>query len=307
MMDRPTVPAAIRSALWVGYRRIDCAPVYFNEDLVGDALQEAMADRIVTREDLFVVSKLASPFHRREHVEPALRKTLSDLRLDYLDLYLVHWPVAFYPVAISALSDPTTIRGWSNEDIDESDGGKRIDPTVSIHETWQAMEALVDQGLVRHIGVSNFPVALLHELMTQARIPPAVNQCEAHPYLQQIKLVEYCTARDVHFQAYSPLGTPGFKERDEPVVLDDPVLNEIANRHGVSVAAVCLAWAVQRGTSVLAKSMNPQHQRDNLEAAADTEIGLSEDEMAAIASLDRGYRFFRPEDWWGEMAMAVFD
>jgi alcohol dehydrogenase (NADP+) len=306
MMDRPTVPAAIRSALSLGYRRIDCAPVYFNEDIVGDTLQEAMGDHVVTREDLFVVSKLASPFHRREHVELAVRKTLSDLRLDHLDLYLVHWPVAFYPVAIT--SDPTTsIRGRINEEIDASDGGKRIDPTVSIHETWQAMEALVDQGLVRHIGVSNFPVALLHELMTQARIPPAVNQCEAHPYLQQTKLVEYCKARGVHFQAYSPLGTPGFKERDEPVVLDDPVLNEIAKRHGVSVAAVCLAWAVQRGTSVVAKSTNPQHLRDNLEAATSSDIRLSEEDMAAIASLDRGYRFFRPEDWWGKMAMAVFD
>jgi alcohol dehydrogenase (NADP+) len=221
MMDRSTVPAAILSALLVGYRRIDCAPVYFNEDVLGDVLLEAMTDKLVTREDLFVVSKLACPFHRREHVELAVRKTLSDLRLDYLDLYLVHWPVAFYPVAISDLT--TTIRGWNNEDIDESDGGKRIDPTVSIHETWQAMETLVDEGLVRHIGVSNFPVALLHELMTQARILPVVNQCEAHPYLQQTKLVDYCKARGVHFQAYSPLGTPAFKERDEPDVLDDPV------------------------------------------------------------------------------------
>jgi alcohol dehydrogenase (NADP+) len=304
MMDRPTVPAAIRSALSIGYRRIDCAPVYFNEDIVGDALQEAIADRTVTREDLFVVSKLASPFHRREHVELAVRKTLSDLRLDYLDLYLVHWPVAFHPVDIS---DSITIRGWSTDEIDESDAGKRIDATVSIHETWQALEALVDQGLVRHIGVSNYPVALLHELMTQARIPPAINQCEAHPYLQQTKLVEYCRARGVHFEAYSPLGTPGFKARDEPVILDDPVLNEIATRHGISVAAVCLAWAVQRGTSVVAKSTNPQHQRDNLEAATSADIRLSEDEMAAIASLDRGYRYFRPEDWWGEMTMAVFD
>jgi alcohol dehydrogenase (NADP+) len=300
MLERPHVQAAIRSALTVGYRRIDCAPVYFNEDVVGDALQEAFTDDIVKREDLFVVSKLASPFHKREHVEPAVRKTLNDLRLDHLDLYLMHWPVAFHPVAI----DPAT-RGWKDEEIDESDGGNRIDPTVSIHETWQAMEALVEQGLVRHIGVSNFPVSLLHELMTQARIPPAVNQCEAHPYLQQTKLVEYCKACGVHFQAYSPLGTPGYKERDEPVVLDDPVLKEIADRYGVSAAAICLAWAAQRGTSVVAKSTNPQHQRDNLEAV--TELRLTDVDMAAIAALDRGYRFFRPEDWWGEMAMAVFD
>jgi alcohol dehydrogenase (NADP+) len=230
---------------------------------------------------------------------------LSDLRLDHLGLYLVHWSVAFYPVVIGGTMP---IRGWNNEEIDESDGGKRIDPTISIHETWQAMEALVDQGLVvRHIGVSNFPVMFLHELMTEASISPAANQCEAHPYLQQTKLVEYCRARGVHFQAYSPLGTPGFKERDEADVLDDSVLNEIANRHGVSVSAICLAWVVQRGASVVAKSKNPQHQQENLEAATSADIRLSEEEMDEIASLDRGYRLFLPEDWWGEMAMAVFD
>lgn len=300
MMDRENnVPAAISTALQAGYRRIDCAPVYLNEDCVGDAIQQATegnnGDVVVTRQDLFLVSKLASPFHRT--VEAAARKTLRDLRTNYLDLYLIHWPVAFQPI------DIPDQRGWPNADIDESEGGKRIDPTVSIHETWRAMEALVDQGLVKHIGVSNFPVSLLHELLTTARIPPAVNQCEAHPYLQQQRLVDYCNARGVHFQAYSALGTRGYKESDEPVVLDDPILREIAAKHQVSTAAVCIAWAVQRGTTVVAKSESADHQADNLAAA---DLRLNTVDMKAIAGLDRGYRFFRPEEWWGAMAMAVF-
>jgi alcohol dehydrogenase (NADP+) len=292
--------AAIHSAINLGYRRIDCAPVYFNEDKIGDALAKEI-ETGVAREDLFVVSKLACPFHRKEHVKIGLQKTLTDLRLDYLDLFLIHWPQAFKYVDI----DPTQ-RGYANEDIDDADGGNLIDPSVSVKETWEAMEDLVDQGLVKSIGVSNFPVSLLHELMTQCRIPPSVNQVEAHPYLQQTKLLKYCQAREVHFQAYSTLGTPGYKEEDEPQILDDPVLRKIAEAHNVSVANICLAWAIQRGTSVVAKSASPERQKENWRMA-EAPVTLSELEMAEIAKLEQGYRFFRPEDWWGSMAMAVFD
>ncbi|KAL7567670.1 hypothetical protein ACA910_012009 [Epithemia clementina (nom. ined.)] len=295
-------PKVVRTAIELGYRRIDCAPVYFNEDAVGDGLKSAMDDKVVERSDLFVVSKLASPFHRKEHVKLALQKTLHDLNLDYLDLYLIHWPVAFHFVDI----DPTT-RGYPNEEIDESQDGKRIDTTVSIHETWQAMESLVEEGLVKYIGVSNFPVSLLHELMTTSRIPPAVNQCEGHPYLPQTKLLKYCQARGVHYQAYSPLGTPGYKEAQEPALLEDPVLMEIASKKGdnCTAAQIALAWAVQRGTSVVAKASSQSHLQANLES---THVLLTPQEMDQIAALGaRNFRYFRPEDWWGEMAMAVFD
>jgi diketogulonate reductase-like aldo/keto reductase len=214
LIDPEHVPTAIHSAIEAGYRRIDCAAVYFNENLIGDALAKEFESGSITREDIFIVSKLASPFHRREHVRIALRKTLTDLRLSYVDLYLIHWPQAFRYVAI----DPSK-RGYDNEDIDAGDDGRNIDPSVSVHETWEAMEELVDQGLVKHIGVSNFPVSLLHELMTRCKIPPAVNQVEAHPYLQQTRLLNYCEARGVHFQAYSPLGSPGYTGEDEPRIL----------------------------------------------------------------------------------------
>eukprot|EP00536_Pseudo-nitzschia_multiseries_P012992 jgi/Psemu1/261079/estExt_Genewise1Plus.C_5290005 len=319
------VPTAIASALRLGYRRIDCAPVYFNEDKIGDALSKALArggdregadtgdaepelehnnDAAIPREDLFVVSKLASPFHRKEHVKIGLLKTLNDLRLDYLDLYLIHWPQAFRFVDIDPL-----VRGYEGpaQYIDDSNNGEYIDPGVSIHETWTAMEELVEEGLVRHIGVSNFPVSLLHELMAgNHKIPPAVNQVEMHPYLQQSGLLAYCKKRNVNVQAYSPLGTSGYKGADEPTLLEDPTLRAIAAKHGITVAQVCLAWALQRGTSVVAKSATPEHQQENWESSSES-IVLSDDEMAEINGLERGHRFFRPEEWWGHWALAVFD
>ena len=185
--------SSINDAIMMGYRLIDCAPVYFNEKEIGDAFRQLS----VPRTDIFITSKLASPFHRKEHVEPALRKTLNDLSVGYLDLYLMHWPVAFKPVPI----DPNE-RGFRDESIDDSHNGKNIDPNVSIRETWQAMETLVDKGLVKHIGVANFPAILLHDLLSYSRIKPAVNQIEIHPYNQQSKLVSYCQARNITVQAY---------------------------------------------------------------------------------------------------------
>jgi alcohol dehydrogenase (NADP+) len=308
IMESNQIPKAISSSINLGYKRIDCAPVYFNEEHVGDALQSALTTGMVNRDDLFVVSKLPNCFHREKHVEMALKKTLADLRLDYLDLYLIHWPTAFQPV----LPIPMDKRGWENEDIDESGDGERIDTTVSIHETWRAMEQLVDMGLVKNIGVSNFPVSLLHELMTRATIPPLVNQVEAHPYLQQAKLLKYMLARGVHFQAFSPLGTPGFKEAQEPNVMDDRVLKSLALKHNVTVAQICLTWAIQRGTSVVAKSVSAERQAENINIfkSGDEEellITLTDDDMAQVASLERGYRYFRPEEWWPKLDMAVFD
>lgn len=216
----------------------------------------------------------------------------------------MHWPVAFYPVPI----DPSK-RGWETEAIDDSNKGMNIDESVSIHETWKGMEEVLRLGLVRRIGVSNMPVMLLHELMSQAVTPPAVNQVELHPYLQQSNLVAYCQRHGVRVQAYSPLGTPGYKEANEPSVLSDHVIQRIANAHSVTCAQICLAWALQRGTTLVVKSVNEKHLRENLIATAEapSSIHLSEEELAEIASLDRSYRFFRPQDWWGEKAMAVFD
>ena len=300
-LERSSASASLSAAIRLGYRRIDCAPVYFNEDVIGDALHNILeVEKLVERKDLYIVSKLASPFHRKEHVELAVRKTLNDLRIDYLDLYLIHWPVAFNFVPID-LSQ----RGFVDEEIDDSGDGNRIDPSVSVHETWEAMEQMVEKGLVKNIGVSNFPVMLLHELLAKARIKPLVNQCEAHPYLPNTKLMNYCKHRGVHFQAYSPLGTPGFKEDGEPTILDDPVLQRIAESHDASVPQVCLAWALQRNTSVVVKASSESHLESNMKAL---DVRLSKEDIHSVEELGRrNYRFFRPEEWWGEASMAVFD
>lgn len=166
------------------------------------------------------------------------------------------------------------------------------------------MQAMVRKGLVRHIGVSNFPVILLHELLSKSIEPlPVVNQCEAHLYLQNSKLLAYCNKRNIHFQAYSPLGaTPN---SDEPVVLlQDERLQSIALKHKATPAQICIAWALQRGTSVVVKSASAEHQRENWEAS---QISLDAADVMALKNLERNYRFFRPEDWWGEAALAVFD
>lgn len=297
------IPQSIHSAISLGYRRFDCAPVYFNEDRIGDALANEISLGNVKREELYLVSKLPSPFHRREHVELAIRKSLNDLRVDYLDLYLIHWPTAFKFVPI----DPTK-RGYENEDIDDSNNGKNIDPNVSVEETWSAMEELVEKGLVKEIGVSNFPVSLLHELLARCKIKPSVNQVELHPYLQQNNLIKYCQKRGIHTQGYSPIGSPGYAEAGEPEILKDPILNEIATSRGISVAQVCLLWGLQRGNgniSLNIKSSSTERQKENLEILDG--VMLTENELERIASLERGYRYFRPEDWWGDMAMAVFD
>lgn len=168
------------------------------------------------------------------------------------------------------------------------------------------MESLVDKGLVKHIGVANFPVMLLHDLLSYSRIHPVVNQVEIHPYNQQSKLLAYCKSRNVTVQAYSPLGTPGYKESGEPDVLSDPLLKEIATAHGITVAQLCLQWSLQRGCHVVAKSSNKKHLEENLLLGYKNEfmpgsVQLSADDMERIASLDRNYRFFRPEDWWKDM------
>ena len=290
LLERQQVRSTLLQALELGYRRIDCAPVYFNEDVIGDVLKE---QTIVNRKDLFIVSKLASPFHKQEHVELALRKTLTDLRLDYLDLYLVHWPIAFHYVPI----DPTK-RGFENEDIDDSDGGKNIDPAVSLLETWRGMEDAVKKGLVKQIGLSNVPGKLLHELLwNDLEIKPAVLQVELHPYLQQNRLVKYCMQRGIQIQAYSPLGTPGYKEDNEPVLLED--LKDIATSG--TPAQVAIAWALQRGTSVVVKSTSKAHLKENMEAV---DIVLTDGETNKIAELNRNYRFFRPK---GKLLLLHFD
>ncbi len=279
--DPGEVGAAVREAIRIGYRHFDCAAIYGNEAEIGGALGEAFDAGEVRREELWITSKLWNNAHRRQDVEPALRKTLEDLRLAQLDLYLMHWPIAAKP-GVTFPESPDDFLSWDE---------------VPLTETWEAMEACVKKGLVRHIGVSNFCVANLAKLENTS-IPPEMNQVELHPLLQQNDLLGECRKRGIHLTAYSPLGSldrpPRLVREGDPILLETPEIVRIAQKHGVTAAQVLVAWAIQRGTAVIPKSVNPQRLRENFEAAG---LELDPEDLEAIAALDRHFRFVDGAVW----------
>jgi alcohol dehydrogenase (NADP+) len=285
--DPGVVGSAVGEAIGLGYRHMDCAPIYGNEPEVGEALEAALTGGAVSRDELWVTSKLWNSCHFRDDVTPALEKTLGDLRLDYLDLFLIHWPIALTPGS-----------GFPKS-LDEF-----LPPEAApIEETWAAMEEAVDAGLCRHIGLSNFNVPKLRHIRDGARIAPSVVQVESHPFLAQDDLLEACGEMGVAFTAYCPLGSPDRPERvrkeSDPFVLQDPVIASIADKHGVSPAQVVLGWGVKRGTAVIPKTVTPSRLVENLESAA---VPLDADDMAAIAGLDRGHRLIDGRAWCPEGA-----
>ena len=273
---------AVREAIRIGYRHIDCASLYGNERDVGEALRDAMRDGDVTRKELWITSKLWSNAHGQKSVEPALRKTLADLGLEYVDLYLIHWPIPLRPTAV--------LPGSAADFMQASE--------VPIHATWAGMEAAAGAGLARHLGVSNFSVKKLRELRPHCKIRPEVNQVELHPLLQQPALVAYCASEGIHVTAYAPLGSgdrPTFvKAPDAPVLLENPVIRSIAGAHGCTPAQVLLAWHVQRGISSIPKSVTPARLRENLAAP---QVELSATELERITGLDRRCRLIAGAFW----------
>lgn len=283
------VAAAVKHALKVGYRHLDCASDYANEAEVGQGIAEAIKEFDIKREDIWVTSKLWNTNHSKEHVRWACEESLKDLGLDYLDLYLIHFPIAMKHTEETKRSGAPI----------GPDGKVEFAP-VSIMETWQAMEELVDAGLVRHIGVSNFSSALLMDVLRYARIRPAVNQIEIHPYLTMDRLVTYCQENDVHVTAFSPFGSPSYVPRGfdggEPSPMSLDVIKGIAGKHGVSPGQVVLRWGTQRGISVIPKSSNPSRIEENLGCVSFT---LDDEDMKAISALNKNRRFNDPVSFWG--------
>ncbi|MEL6558378.1 MAG: aldo/keto reductase [Bacteroidota bacterium] len=276
------VYGAVKEAIKIGYRHIDCAAIYGNEQEVGRAVSECIAEGIVSREDLWITSKLWNNAHGADHVIPALKKTLADLQLDYLDLYLIHWPV---PVKHDLMMPAKATDFYSFEDMPLTD-------------TWKGMEAAYNEGLTKNIGVSNFGIEKLQLLLDQASVKPSANQVELHPYLSQNDLVDFCHANNIFVTAYSPLGSSdrpeGMKPESEPVLLEDPTVNKIADSKGVTPAQVLLSWVAGRGISVIPKSVNPGRLKQNLAAA---EVSLSDEESKAIDALNKNRRYIDGSFW----------
>ena len=286
------VGAAVLEALRIGYRHIDCAWIYGNEAEIGAAFREAFESGLVTRDELFVTSKLWNNAHEPECVHPALEDTLQKLGLDHLDLYLMHWPVA--------LRREATIPEGPQDFLSLDD--------VPLATTWEAMGAAQSEGLTRHIGVSNFSVERLQELRAVSGVVPAANQVEMHPHLPQDDLLDYCQQNGIAVTAYSPLGSPDrppqMKQDVEPPLLDHPTVVAIAQKHAVSPAQVLVAWAVERGTSVIPKSVHAGRLAQNL-AAADLELGP--DDMAELAMVAGPFRYISGSFWAMEGSPYTLD
>tara|TARA_R110001632_G_scaffold41444_1_gene104168 strand:- start:66793 stop:67758 length:966 start_codon:yes stop_codon:yes gene_type:complete len=280
---------AVYEAIKAGYRHLDSACDYGNEVQVGQGIKRAIEEGICAREDLWITSKLWNTYHAKEHVQQAIERSLADLQLDYLDLYLIHFPIAQPFVAFDDRYPPEWITDPSAENP------KMELAPVPLYQTWQAMEALVEKGLTKEIGVCNYNTGLLNDLMAYAKIKPAMLQVESHPYLTQERLMKLANQYDIQVTAFSPLGALSYLELDmagaAESVLEQSVVKAAAQRVGKTPAQVVLRWGVQRGNAIIPKTSRPERLAENL---AIFDFELSQQEMDDINALNSNRRFNDP-------------
>ena len=299
-IDRERTADVVAEAIRLGYRHLDSACDYGNEAEAGEGMRRAIAAGLCRRDDLWITSKLWNTYHEPARVRAACERSLADLGLDHLELYLVHFPIALEFVPFEERYPP----GWVR---DPAAAAPRMQPlAVPLADTWAAMERLVEAGLVRRIGLCNCPVAVIRELAAQVRIPPAVLQVEMHPFLAQEKLLRFCAAAGIAVTAYSPLGAGSYvplgMATPDDSVLGHPVVREIAAATGRTPAQVVLRWGIQRGTSVIPKTARIERLAENLAAAS---FALDDAQMRALSALDRHRRFNDPGVFC-ELAFGTF-
>ena len=274
------VAEAVKGAAWVGYRHFDCASVYGNEAQIGAALREVLQSGI-PREELWITSKVWNDKHAPDDLIASCKQSLADLQLNYLDMYLVHWPFPnFHPPHCDVSSRSPNAKPYIHENF---------------MRTWRAMEKLVDTGLVRHIGTSNMTIPKLRLLLRDARIVPAVNEMELHPHFQQPELFKFVRSEGIEPIGYSPIGSPARPERDrtpeDTVDIEDPVIINIAKRLNIHPALVCVKWAVERGQTPIPFSTKRSHYLCNLRALVSD--SLTEEDMDEIAGIDKNCRLIK--------------
>ncbi|KAL4187692.1 hypothetical protein AMTRI_Chr09g20320 [Amborella trichopoda] len=284
-MEKNLIRDLLLNAIKLGYRHFDCAADYGNEAEVGEVLSEALRSGLVKREDLFITTKLWNSDHG--HILEACKDSLKKLKLEYLDLYLVHFPIATRHTGV----------GTTDSALGE-DGVLDIDTTISLETTWHAMEDLVSKGLVRSIGISNYDVFLTRDCLAYSKVKPVVNQIETHPYFQRECLVKFCQKHGISVTAHTPLGgsTANTEWFGSVSCLDDPVLQDLSKKYDKSPAQIALRWGFQRNTVVIPKSSRMERLKENFDTL---DFELSDEDMDLIKKMDRRYRTNTPAKFWG--------